>query len=415
MSPPQLTADTPVLDVFHPMTIGILKLRRIELDVVLHHRFQSDLCEVFHLQEPLHRQLRFDRHIGAFGETDFIFISFHLFHQAGSLQVFFDLLTNIETVHTDIQTASLADRTVIIEYIDRRQIIFFAQHIVVHIVCRSYLQTTCTELDIHIIVLDHRNHTVYQRNNHFLPFQPSVLRVVRIDTHGRIPHDCFGTGCCDNRITAFRITFHLVAEVIQFAVLFLIYNLFVGQGSQRFRIPVHHTDTTIYQSFIIEIDKNLDHTFGTQFVHRESRTVPITGRPQLTQLLKDDASVFFLPFPSMFQEIFTRQVSLLNSLLCKAIHDFRFGCNGSMVRSRHPTSVLPLHTGTTDQNILNGIVKHVSHMKHACDVWGRNNNRIRLTTIGFRLEKAVIQPILIPLTLYFYGVVLTCNFHIVSL
>ena len=117
----------------------------------------------------------------------------------------------------------------------------------------------------------------------------------------------------------------------------------------------------------------------------------------------------------MFQEIFTRQVSLLNSLLCKAIHDFRFGCNGSMVRSRHPTSVLPLHTGTTDQNILNGIVKHVSHMKHACDVWGRNNNRIRLTTIGFRLEKAVIQPILIPLTLYFCGVVLTCNFHIVSL
>ena len=54
-------------------------------------------------------------------------------------------------------------------------------------------------------------------------------------------------------------------------------------------------------------------------------------------------------------------------------------------------------------------------MKHASDVWGRNDDRIRLTAVWFRLEKAVIQPILIPLTLYFCGVVLTCNFHIVSL
>ena len=53
-------------------------------------------------------------------------------------------------------------------------------------------------------------------------------------------------------------------------------------------------------------------------------------------------------------------------------------------------------------------------MKHAGYVWGRNDDRIRLTAIGFRLEKAVIQPILIPLTLNFCGVVLTCNFHIVS-
>ena len=415
MSPPQLTADTPVLDVFHPMAIGILELRRIEFNVILHHRFQGDLCEVLHLQEPLHRQLRFDRHIGTFGETDFIFISFHLFHQAGCFQVFFDLLTNVETVHADIQTTGFADRTVIIEYIDRGQIIFFAQHIVVHIVCRSHFQATGTELDIHIIILNHRDHAVYQRNNHFLPFQPSVLRIVRIDAHGRIPHDRFGTGCRNNRITPFRITFHLITKVIQFAMFFLIYNFFIGQGGQCFRIPVHHTDTAIDQSFLIEIDKNLDHAFGTQFVHRESRTVPITRRSQLTQLFKDDTSVLFLPFPSMFKKVFTCQVCLLNPLLCKAIHDFCFGCNRSVIRSRYPASVLPLHTGTADQNILDGIVKHVSHMKHASDVWGRNDDRIRLTAVWFRLEKAVIQPILIPLTLYFCGVVLTCNFHIVSL
>ena len=102
---------------------------------------------------------------------DIIFISFHLFHQAGSLQVFFDLLTNIETVHTDIQTASLADRTVIIEYIDTRQIIFFAQHIVVYVMCRSHFQATGTKFDIHIVIFDNRNHTAYQGNYYFLSFE----------------------------------------------------------------------------------------------------------------------------------------------------------------------------------------------------------------------------------------------------
>ena len=63
MSPPQLTADTPVLDVLHPVTIGVLELRGIELDLIVHHRRQSDGRQVLHLQEPLHRELRLDGHV----------------------------------------------------------------------------------------------------------------------------------------------------------------------------------------------------------------------------------------------------------------------------------------------------------------------------------------------------------------
>ncbi|KAA6332511.1 Valine--tRNA ligase, partial [termite gut metagenome] len=34
------------------------------------------------------------------------------------------------------------------------------------------------------------------------------------------------------------------------------------------------------------------------------------------------------------------------------------------------------------ENILNGIIKHVSHVQHTGNVWWRNNNGIRLTPIG---------------------------------
>ena len=45
--------------------------------------------------------------------------------------------------------------------------------------------------------------------------------------------------------------------------------------------------------------------------------------------------------------------------------------------------IFTFHTGTAYQNILNGIIKHVSHVEHAGDVRGRNDDGVRLTTIGF--------------------------------
>ena len=67
------------------------------------------------------------------------------------------------------------------------------EHIVISIVSRSHLQTTRTELDIHIAVFNNRNHTVHQRHDDLVPLEPLVFRVLGVDTHGRITHDGFRT------------------------------------------------------------------------------------------------------------------------------------------------------------------------------------------------------------------------------
>ena len=54
--------------------------------------------------------------------------------------------------------------------------------------------------------------------------------------------------------------------------------------------------------------------------------------------------------------------------------------------SRHPAGILAFHAGTAYQNILYGIIKHVSHVQHTGDVGGRDDDGVRLTTIGFRTE-----------------------------
>ncbi len=145
---------------------------------------------------------------------------------------------------------------------------------------RSHFQTTCTEFDIYIIVFDNRNHTVYQRNDHLLTPQVLVLRVVRIDTHGSIAHDRFRTGGCHYGVTI--LAFDFITEVKQFAMFFLINYFFIGKSGQGLRVPVHHTYTTVDQSFFKQVYEYFQYAFRTFFIHRKSRTVPIAGCTQFT-------------------------------------------------------------------------------------------------------------------------------------
>ena len=88
----------------------------------------------------------------------------------------------------------------------------------------------------------------------------------------------------------------------------------------------------------------------------------------------------------MLQEFVAGKVCFLDALRGKLVHNLGFGGNGSMVRTRNPAGVLAFHTGTAYKDILDGIIKHVSHVEHTGDVRGRNDDGVGLTTIGFRTE-----------------------------
>ena len=380
---------------------------------------------MFHLQEPLHGKLRFDGYVGTFREAYLIGIGFHLFQQSCGIEVFFYLGTYIETVHTYIHAGSFAQSTVVVEDIDGLQVVFFTQHVVVYVVSRSDFQTSCTEFDVNIIVFDDRNYAVYQRYNDLFAFQPMVLRVVRVDTHGGIAHDGFRT--CGSYygiaaslfITVYHFAFcsgftahivvgNVIAQVIQFTVFFLIDHFLVRKGSQGFRVPVDHTNAAVDEPLVVQVDEYLDDTGATFLVHGESGAVPVAGCSQTAQLLQNDSTVFFCPGPGMFQEFFAGQVCLLDTLLCQFVHHLCFGSDGGVVGTRYPAGVLAHHAGTAYQNILDGIVKHVSHVENSGHVWRRDDDGVRFTSVGFRTEKFVVQPILVPFSLHVSGIVLTC-------
>src|ERR1017187_7565224 len=70
MSPPKLSADAPVVDVFHPVEISLLVLLRRESDRFFAVRTRLDgrdslVGQRLNLDEPLRRKARFDNGLAA--------------------------------------------------------------------------------------------------------------------------------------------------------------------------------------------------------------------------------------------------------------------------------------------------------------------------------------------------------------
>ena len=138
MSPPQLTRDTPVFDVFHPIAIAVLEFWREETNVVIHYIIKRRLTNVFHVHKPLERQAWLDYHICALRESNFIDVNFSLHKITSSLKVFNDFRSYFKTIHANIQLTSFADCTIRIHHIDHFKLVFFTKHKVIHIMSRSY-------------------------------------------------------------------------------------------------------------------------------------------------------------------------------------------------------------------------------------------------------------------------------------
>ncbi|MNS34833.1 hypothetical protein D3C72_669680 [compost metagenome] len=168
--------------------------------------------------------------------------------------------------------------------------------------CRSYFEGTGTEFHIDIIIKYDRDAFVDQRHNSVLAAKVRVARIFRVHTDGGIAHNCFRAYGCYGNI--FITVFYFIAQVGQFRLRVFVQYLFIAQRGFGLRVPVDHLRTAIDISFLMQVYKYVDYRFVISIIHGEMSTVPVQCTAQLFQLLQDDAAIFFLPFPGIFQELF---------------------------------------------------------------------------------------------------------------
>ena len=395
LAPPQLARDAPVLDVLHPVAVGVLVFFGHEADRVLHDGLRRRFGQLPHREEPLHREFRLDGHARALRIAHVVGIILGLLQQAGFRQVAFDLSADVETIHADVQPHFVVDRAVVVEDVDHLEVVFLAQHVIVHVVRRGHFQRARTELDIDVFVADYGDCAVHQRYDDARPGrQPAVARVVGVDAQRRVAQDRFGArrGDDDRLVRAFD---H-VAQVVELAVRLLEYHLFVRQRRLRRGIPVDHAYAAVDLAFLVKVAEYLDDALGAGFVHREAGALPVARGAQLAQLPEDHAAVFFLPLPGVFEEFLARERRLLDALFMQHRHDFRLRGDRRVIHARHPAGVFARHAGTADQHVLQRVVEHVPHVEHTGHVGRRDDDRIGFASVGFRMEQPVVDPVVVP-------------------
>ena len=278
MPPPELAGNAPVLDILHPMPVGVLELGRNELDLIVHHHAQSRLGQFFHLEEPLHRKLGLDGHIGTFRIPHIIDVILLFFQQIRLFEVQHDLLAHRKTVHPGVLAAQLVERAVVVEHIQALQLVFHADIVVVDIVGRRNLEASRPEILVHIAVLDHRHFPIHQRHNHMLAAQPVVTLVIRVHADRRIAHDSLRPGRSHNQ-EAFRIFLDPITQVVQFPLGFLINHFLVRKRRLGLGIPVDHPHPPVNQAALVQVHKDIQNRFRADLVHRETGPGPIAACP----------------------------------------------------------------------------------------------------------------------------------------
>ena len=391
MAPPELTGDTPVTDIFKPVEICLIKMIRYKFCLAIFNRINRRTCKWFHLYEPLFADTRLYRRTTAVAGSYIMIVIFYFYQCAFCFQIFYDGFTCFVAVHSGVFLVFIDNLRVVCHYIDNWQIVAKSYFKVVRVVCRRDLYDTGSKFHIYVIIRNQRNLAVNQWKDKHFSNQIFVSFIVWIDSHRRISQKSFRTGCRQIDITA--SIRKRIAQMPEMSLLIFVLYLGIGNGCQTMRAPVDDTLTAVDQSFIIKFYKYFLNGFIAALVHRKTLSVPITGRSHFLKLGYDTSAVLFFPVPGTLQKFFTSDILFRDSLFSHRLDDLRFGRNRRMVSSRKPKSFITLHSLKTNENVLQRIVKGMSHVKLSRDVWWRNYDRIRfLIRIYFRMKILLADP-----------------------
>ena len=408
--PPELSGDTPILDIFQPMGIDLVKTLRHKVQFIGFYHLQSSVRHLFHAHKPLRLHHGFHRSVAAVMGAYRMSMRNYLYQKSLLLQIFHHGFSCRIAVHTGILAAQFIHGGVVIQDIDFFQIMPSSHLKVVRVVGGSNLHTACTELFIYIFIRYHRDLTVRQRKFQHFSNDILVALIGRIHGHGGITQQSLRAGSSDLHIASV-FSDNWVIDMPEKAILILVLNLCVRQRGLAYRTPVDDTAALIDPSFFVQAHKHFFHGFGTALVHGKPLSVPIRGSSQLVQLIDDAAAVLLFPFPGILQELFPTDLMLIDSLLFQHISHLDLRRNSRVVGSRLPQRLIALHALITDQDILHGIVQRVSHVKLPGYIGRRHHNGKRfLVRINFSVEILLLQPFLIDAILHSFWIIGLCQF-----
>ena len=295
VSPPELTGNTPVADILQPVQISLVKPLRNEGQVAILHCFDSRLCHLLHLYEPLLLDHGLNGGATAVVGSYIMDMVYHLHQQTLLLQFLYHDLAGLVAIHACVLAAVLIDGCVVVQNIDLRQVMTLSYLEIVGVMCRGNLYYAGTKLLIYISVCDNRNLTTYQRQDHGLTYDIFIPLVIRVYCQGAVAKQGFRSGGSDlyKLVTALN----RIIDMPEMACLLLVLYLCVRDRGLANRTPVDDTGSLIDIALLMQAQEYLLYGLGAALVHGEALSVPVAGGANLLQLIYDGAAILFPPLP----------------------------------------------------------------------------------------------------------------------
>ncbi|EGF33004.1 hypothetical protein IMCC9480_1430 [Oxalobacteraceae bacterium IMCC9480] len=319
MTPPQLTRNTPVLDIVEPLVISAGPVLGNHLHFAAGDFFQCDFGDRFarevrafrrrlrHRHKPLVGQHRLDHDTGTVAARHHQFVRLDAIEQPKRIEIGNDFLARHEAVH-----ALIFGRTVFVdlriqrEDIDHRQLMALADCVVVVVMRRRDLHATGTEFLVNIAVGDDRDLAAAQRQRQHLADQVGIAHIGRIDRHGGIAQQGFGTRRGHRQVPA--AIGQRIADMPHETFFFLRHHFQIRHRRAQHRIPMHQSLAAIDQALLEQPHEYFGDGARELRIHREIFAAPVGRGTHPAHLTGDGRTGLFFPLPDFLDEFFTAKV-----------------------------------------------------------------------------------------------------------
>ena len=163
---------------------------------------------------------------------------------------------------------------------------------------------------------------------------------------------------------------------------FFMKNFIVTDSSLEKCVPIYQSLPTSDESFFKKTEKGFTDSFCTLVIKCETRSVPVTTRPDIPKLSEDSLFVLFLPVPNAFEEFAPSEIMSGNPfLLQQPSFNNSLRRYSGMICSRHPKRHKTLHSLCPYKNVLQRVIECMTEVKSTCDIWRWDHNRENITLL----------------------------------
>ncbi len=436
VTPPQLAADAPGLDVFHPVEEGLLPALRHDFDCAALHGFDRLLRQRFGIDIPLVGQPGFDHHAAAVAERRRDGARFGIVLDSVAFLVLRDMRNEaIQFLQSPDDQFACAVHAVALEAVKAEEFLrhqpvrcladigFAIEHVehvgwlepgaladfeIVEVVARRDLDRARPEFGIGMFVRDDGHAAARDRQHDMLAHDRCVTRVVGMHGNRHVGQHGFGPRGGDFDVIApvgqRHTVFERISEVPETALHILRLDLEIGNRGLQLGVPIDQPLVAIDQPVLVQVDEGLEHGLRKMIVHRELFAAPVHRTTQTAQLAGDRAAAFFLPFPHLRDEILARIIGAFVLIGLELAFHHHLRGDARVIGADHPQCILAAQPFVTDHHVLQRIVERVADMQAAGHIGRRVYDGIGFGLRAVGAEQALSFPMRVPARLDFGGI-----------